>query len=153
MLLMGLESKEELHYKWTPHESPKTPQPSVNRGGKTFLPFISHTNGWIEGWKLCDHWPSLSPSALQPPMQKSQQQPLATFAQGQKDKVRGRGEEERARERVYLCLLVGGSVCFVCNGQCVHASVFVLRHKGFKIRYKGAFMWLCFCGYKAQGDM
>lgn len=70
-------------------------------------------------------------------MQKSQQQPLATFAQGHKDKVRGRGEEETARERVCAGWR---DVCFVCNGQCVHASVFVLRHKGFKIRYKGAFM-------------
>lgn len=116
---------------------PKTPQPSVNRGEKTFLSFISRTNGWIEGWKSCDPWPSLSPSALQPPTQKSQQQPLATLAQGHRDKVRGRGGREP------------GSVWVCCKEKacamrrCVRGSMFVLRHKGFKIRYTGVCVCVC----------
>lgn len=94
-------------------------------------------------------------------MQKSQQQPLATLAQGHRDKVRGRGEGERARESV--CVFVfcrkkerkNGCAC-VCNGrERVRENIFVLWHKGFKIRYKGVCVHMtpCVCMYKAQGDM
>lgn len=59
----------------------------------------------MEGWESCDPRPRLSPSALQPPAQKSQQQqPLATLAQGHRDKVRGGGgDTARTRVKVRVC--------------------------------------------------
>lgn len=100
----------------------KTPPPSVSRGGRKLFPsFIRRAkNGWMEGWKSCDPRPSLSPSALQPPAQISQQQPLATLAQGHWDKVRGRGE--RGSQGVCVCVCAVKRVC-VMKG--VYCGIFV----------------------------
>lgn len=52
-----------------------------------------------------------------------------------------------------MCLeAVIGEMELVCAiGGVVISNVFVFRHKGFKIRYKG--VCACSCVYKAQGDM
>ncbi len=55
----------KLHYKWTPHESPKTPQPSANEGGKNFSlihqPYERMDGGMEVVWSLA------KPFSIRPP--------------------------------------------------------------------------------------